>query len=712
MATLVEDHWAGLGRTGFGSTRQDNLDRRLKAMVEALTNMKVLKLYAWETHLKNAVEKNRYAKKTRDAEGLNQAISISTTRISWDSSSLKPTLNDINLEVHGVEKIAVCGEVGSGKSTLIAAILGEVPDINGIVQVYREIAYVSQTGWIQMGTIQENILFGCTMDQNRYGEVLEKCSLKKDLEKLLFGDCTIIGELGVNLSGGQKQRVQLARALYNDADIYLLDDPFSAVDAYAATSLFNEYVMGALARKMVLLVTHQVDFLPALDSILVRILTVFTFCVTFFNIDLIYELIPYVLVSEGKIVEAASYDQLLASSKQFQNLVNAHKVTSDSNLQYSTTKSSVASHLAESSAGALTIRAFGEEDRFFTENLQLTDANASSFFHKFSANEWLFQCLEILCAIVLSCLAVGITFLSNDASKSEPTEESIIVDGINISTLGLHDLRSHLEVIPQDPTLFSGSVRYNLDPLMENTDQEIWAVLKKCQLREAVQEKDEALDVLEVEDDEVENTSEDRDASSNKEENLVDDTERQRKMYSDDKVEEDEKFEEDERVEKSDNGSYQSVLGKEPNVEKSPLQEETVGDRAQGNNGSDGRFNEESSNSVQGLDSIVTDSQSPLKEECFESIKNSCQTQNIEAHGGDEIDGYIIASQEQEQISVDKKLQNTIIAVVTFDPKLRDELQFAVMDMVCPVLAVLNISFSMEEVLAANDSDMLLLKFC
>ncbi|KAI8571084.1 hypothetical protein RHMOL_Rhmol01G0089200 [Rhododendron molle] len=443
-------------------------DRRLKAMAEALTNMKVLKLYAWETHFKNAVEKepitmipdvaavfieakvsfsrimkflnapelqNRYAKKTRDAEGLNQSISISTVRISWDSISLKPTLNDINLVVHYGEKIALCGEVGSGKSTLIAAILGEVPDINGIVQVYGEIAYVSQTVWIQTGTIQENILFGCTMDQNRYEEVLEKCSLKKDLKMLPLGDCTIIGERGVNLSGGQKQWVQLARALYKDADIYLLDDPISVVDAHTTTSLFN-------------------------------------------------------LVSEGKIVEAASYDQLLASSQQFQNHVNAHKVTSDSNLQFEfgfvepkkpkeeiqkiyterhqretlgdllikeeeretgdmclkpyiqylkqskgflylflsvivhcvfiigqfvqslwlaahlqessrlyfasakelmridgTTKSSVASHLAESIAGAVTIRAFGEEDRFSSENLQHIDANASSFFHKFSANE-------------------------------------------------------------------------------------------------------------------------------------------------------------------------------------------------------------------------------------------------------------------------------------------------------------------------------------
>jgi ABC-type transport system involved in cytochrome bd biosynthesis fused ATPase/permease subunit len=133
------------------------------------------------------------------------------------------------------------------------------------------------------------------MDRQRYQDTLERCLLVKDLEMLPYGDCTEIGERGVNLSGGQKQRVQLARALYQNADIYLLDDPFSAVDAHTATSLFNvrvisaecklyyylivscymtllvvqEYVMSALSDKTVVLVTHQVDFLPVFDSILV-----------------------------------------------------------------------------------------------------------------------------------------------------------------------------------------------------------------------------------------------------------------------------------------------------------------------------------------------------------------------------------------------------------------------------------------------------------
>lgn len=105
--------------------------------------------------------------------------------------------------------------------------------------MYGTIAYVTQSAWIQTGSIRDNILFGADMDNLRYQETLDKCSLLKDLELLPYGDLTEIGERGVNLSGGQKQRIQLARALYQDADIYLLDDPFSAVDAHTATSLFN-----------------------------------------------------------------------------------------------------------------------------------------------------------------------------------------------------------------------------------------------------------------------------------------------------------------------------------------------------------------------------------------------------------------------------------------------------------------------------------------
>ncbi|XP_021764951.1 ABC transporter C family member 10-like [Chenopodium quinoa] len=884
-------------------------DRRLKAYSEALVNMKVLKLYAWENHFKKAIESLRKeeskrlssvqlqkaynyllfwmspvlvsvatfwacyllhiplhannvftflatlrlvqepirvipdviaviidakvgfarivkflaapelqtenVRKMSDMATINHAIMIRSANLSWEMDTSKPTLRNIDLDIHPGKKIAICGEVGSGKSTLLAAILGEVACMDGTVEVFGSIAYVSQTAWIQSGTIRENILFGSAMDDLRYRDTLHRCSLVKDLELLPYGDMTEIGERGVNLSGGQKQRIQLARALYKNADIYLLDDPFSAVDAKTATSLFNEYVMEALSEKTVLLVTHQVDFLPA-----------FHWCL---------------LMSDGEIHQSGSYHSLLASSKEFSDLVNAHKETAntkttgeasksnrqivsnteiqianvenenqankdqlikqeerevgdtglkpyliylkqnigywyisivffayvaflagqilqnlwmakgidnpqlsksklilvyfiiglasticlffrslamvrlgmdssrflfskllnslfrapmsfydstplgrilsrvssdlsiiDLDLPFSfhstlgatttayanlgvlavmiwqvlfvtipviymmiriqryyfatakelmrlngTTKSMVANHLAESLAGAMTIRAFQEEERFFEKSLDLIDLNASPFFHNFAATEWLIQRIEILSATVLATAALcmvllppgtfspgfigmalsyglglnlgmvvsiqnqciianqiisverihqytdipsealevindsrpprnwpslgkvvvhnlqiryrtdtplvlkGISCIIEGGDKIgvvgrtgsgkttligalfrlvEPVEGKIIVDGLDISSIGLHDLRSRFGIIPQDPTLFNGSVRFNLDPLCQHTDEEIWEVLGKCQLKEVVQKKEQGLDSFVLED--------------------------------------------------------------------------------------------------------------------------------------------------------------------------------------------------------------------
>ncbi|KAK7828275.1 abc transporter c family member 10 [Quercus suber] len=816
-------------------------DERLKACSEALVNMKVLKLYAWENHFKNVIEylrkveykwlrkvqlekayhsllfwstpvlvscatfgacyflriplhannvftfvatfrlvqepialfpdvigvviqakvafarivkfleapelQNSHVQQICNMESVDHSIFINSAEFSWEENLSKPTLRDLNLEVRLGEKVAVCGEVGSGKSALLAAILGEVPKIQGTIKVYGKISYVSQTAWIQSGTIQDNILFGSAMDSERYKETLERCSLVKDLELLPFGDLTEIGERGVNLSGGQKQHIQLARALYQDADVFLLDDPFSALDAQTAMSIFNEYVIGALSKKTVLLVTHQVDFLPEFNSVL--------------------------LMSDGKILQEATYNQLLASNKEFQDLVNAHKETAGSErltvvsstsrqgtssreirniyvekelqaneigdtgfkpykqylnqnkgflyffiaclsqlifvvsqiLQNSwmaanvdnprvstlrlvrvylliglapilcilcrtlstvalglksskslfsqlldslfrapmsfydstplgrilsrryyfasakelmringTTKSLVANHLAESAAGAMTIRAFEKEDLFFKKNLGLIDTNASPFFHCFSANEWLVQWIEIVCAMVLASAALCMVLLPRRTFSAgfigmalsyglslnmmlvrsiqkqctvadniisverlnqymhipseapeviegncpttnwpavgkveiqdlqvryrpnaplvlcgisctfeggqkigivgrtgsgkttligalfrlvEPAGGKIIVDGIDISTIGLHDLRSRFGIIPQDPTLFNGTVRFNLDPMSQHSDQEIWEVLGKCQLQEALQANGKGLDSLE-----------------------------------------------------------------------------------------------------------------------------------------------------------------------------------------------------------------------
>ena len=167
------------------------------------------------------------------------AIKVSNGTFSWDPSSEVPTLRDLNFQVLQGKRVAVCGTVGSGKSSLLSCILGEVPKISGTVKLCGTTAYVAQSPWIQSGKIQDTILFGKEMDRDKYENILEACSLKKDLEILPFGDQTVIGERGINLSGGQKQRIQIARALYQDADIFLFDDPFSAVDAHTGSHLFK-----------------------------------------------------------------------------------------------------------------------------------------------------------------------------------------------------------------------------------------------------------------------------------------------------------------------------------------------------------------------------------------------------------------------------------------------------------------------------------------
>jgi ABC-type multidrug transport system fused ATPase/permease subunit len=167
------------------------------------------------------------------------AIEVSNGCFSWNASPEMPTLKDLNFQARQGMRVAVCGTVGSGKSSLLSCILGEVPKLSGVVKTCGTIAYVSQSAWIQSSKVQENILFGKQMDSEKYDRVLELCSLKKDLENFPLDDQTVIGERGINLSGGQKQRVQIARALYQDPDIYLFDDPFSAVDAHTGSHIFK-----------------------------------------------------------------------------------------------------------------------------------------------------------------------------------------------------------------------------------------------------------------------------------------------------------------------------------------------------------------------------------------------------------------------------------------------------------------------------------------
>ncbi|KAK8617889.1 hypothetical protein V6N13_080793 [Hibiscus sabdariffa] len=237
------------------------------------------------------------------------AIEMEAGEYAWDTSSqsLKnPTIKiKEKMKIMKGYKIAICGSVGSGKSSLLCSILGEIPRISGaVIKVYGKKAYVPQRSWVQTGTIRENILFGKEMDNAFYEHVLEACALNQDIEMWDNKDMSIIGERGMNLSGGQKQRIQLARAVYSDSDIYFLDDPFSAVDAHTGTHLFNKCLKGLLSQKTVIYATHQLEFLDAADLVLV--------------------------MKDGLIVQSGKYEELIADSDgELVRQMNAHRKSLD-----------------------------------------------------------------------------------------------------------------------------------------------------------------------------------------------------------------------------------------------------------------------------------------------------------------------------------------------------------------------------------------------
>ncbi|XP_077285786.1 multidrug-Resistance like Protein 1 isoform X3 [Arctopsyche grandis] len=232
-----------------------------------------------------------------DKSEINPLV-IENGRFSWGSQ--EPTLHNINISIPSGSLVAIVGSVGSGKSSLLSAFLGEMDKITGRVNTYGSIAYVSQQAWIQNCTLQDNILFGKSLDKTLYNSVVDACALKQDLDMLPGGDQTEIGEKGINLSGGQKQRVSLARAVYCDNDVYFLDDPLSAVDSHVGKHIFEHVIgpSGILKKKTRLLVTHGITYLPGVDNIIV--------------------------LKDGHITETGTYKELLAKKGAFADFLLQH----------------------------------------------------------------------------------------------------------------------------------------------------------------------------------------------------------------------------------------------------------------------------------------------------------------------------------------------------------------------------------------------------
>ncbi|KAG4104318.1 hypothetical protein H8356DRAFT_1029599 [Neocallimastix lanati (nom. inval.)] len=249
--------------------------------------------FSWEIVKENEKDEKRKNKKGNEDEDIKDDEPLESFK-----------LHDINIHIKKNSLTAVVGAVGSGKSSLINAIIGEMKREEGTIVHGGSFSYCSQQAWIQNATVRDNILFGKEYHEEYYKKVIDICALTHDLEIFPDGDMTEIGERGINLSGGQKQRINLARAVYFNSDIILMDDPLSAVDAHVSRTLFDNCIHGALADKTRILVTHQLHVLPRVDYIIV--------------------------MKGGRIEEQGKYNELVQKNGEFSRLMRTYGGISDS----------------------------------------------------------------------------------------------------------------------------------------------------------------------------------------------------------------------------------------------------------------------------------------------------------------------------------------------------------------------------------------------
>ncbi|CAF1403391.1 unnamed protein product [Rotaria sordida] len=320
-------------------------------------------------------------------------IVLRNASLSWNDSNT--CLSSLNINIEPGTFVGIVGPVAAGKSSLLKAILGELNLIDGELEVNTSsLSYAAQIPWLVADTLRANIILGKTFDKQRYSSVIHACCL--DIDIVAFGpngDLIMIGDRGINLSGGQKARVSLARTLYTDADIYLLDDPLAAVDRKVARLIYDQCIgpNGLLSKKTRLLITHQIEFLT--------------------------ESHQTILLENGRIVAQGRVTDLPLEYRDiYQN----------------------------------------DDDQLIMDDVSTSSGKSSVF--------------RGLLRLIAQSNIKG----------------AIIIDGIDISRVKLQELRSHISIIPQHSVLFTGTLRYNLDPYNQYTDEQCWKALDNVQLKKII----------------------------------------------------------------------------------------------------------------------------------------------------------------------------------------------------------------------------------
>lgn len=275
--------------------------RGVAEIAETLVSIKRLEEFLILEEFQESISQERNA---NILVSVKEGVTVDRITAKWNADVKEDTLKHIDLRAKRGTLIAIIGQVGSGKSSLLQAILGELALSSGSINISGKISYACQEPWVFASTLRQNIVFGRPFDRKRYSEVVRVCALERDFKQFQYGDLTLVGERGSSLSGGQKARISLARAVYNEADVYLLDDPLSAVDTNVGKHLFNDCIISYLANKTRILVTHQIQYLRDADHI--------------------------VILNDGAIEAQGSFEKLLESHEDYAELLGSEESNSSS----------------------------------------------------------------------------------------------------------------------------------------------------------------------------------------------------------------------------------------------------------------------------------------------------------------------------------------------------------------------------------------------
>ncbi|CAL8080013.1 unnamed protein product [Orchesella dallaii] len=304
------------------------------------------------------------------------SIHMENVTARWTNNTRNNDLSQVTAGLIGYKLIMVVGPIGSGKTSFLQALLQELPISSGKCLITGRMAFASQEPWIYSGTLQQNILFGRPFDPIKYEEVVSACALESDFLQLSQGDMTILGERGITLSGGQKARISLARALYQQADIYLMDDPLSAVDSRVSRHIFDKCLKRYLAKSLRILVTHQLQYLPQADCILV------------FN--------------QGQLLAQGNFQELMDRGIDFLNIITSESEESVSFRRASLTKleetekevkkdeETRASHVEKMAAGSVSWRTYWKYFRLGNSYTAMITVFIGFIFSQllYSATDW------------------------------------------------------------------------------------------------------------------------------------------------------------------------------------------------------------------------------------------------------------------------------------------------------------------------------------